>query len=89
MSEQTVKELVVDMAIKAKKASRTLGSLPTAVKNQILLRTAEMLLSKRSFIQDENEKDLAGGKEKGLSAAIITVAVGINPRPLPGLLMRI
>jgi len=71
MSEQTVKELIVDMAIKAKKASRTLTSLPTAVKNKILLQTADQLLKERSFIQDENEKDLAAGKEKGLSTAML------------------
>jgi len=71
MSEQTIKELIVDMAVKAKKASRTLSSLPTAVKNKILLQTADQLLQERAFIQRENEKDLAAGKEKGLSTAML------------------
>ena len=71
MSEQTIQELIVDMAARAKKASRTLTSLPTAVKNRILLQTADKLLEESSYIAAENEKDLASGREKGLSPAML------------------
>lgn len=71
MSEQTIEQVVVEMAAKAKEGSRTLATLPTTVKNQVLLQTADMLIQKREFITDENAKDLAAGKEKGLSPAML------------------
>jgi glutamate-5-semialdehyde dehydrogenase len=37
----------------------------------ILLDTAEALLQEKAIIQKENEKDLAAGREKGLSAAML------------------
>lgn len=63
--------MVVDMAARAREASRALAALPTSVKNQILLDTAEMLMKECPFIQAENCKDLVAGKEKGLSAAML------------------
>lgn len=60
-----------DMAVRAKKAARTLVSLSTEAKNNVLLRMAAAIDEKREFIQTENQKDLAAGKEKGLSAAML------------------
>ena len=71
MSEKTIKQMVVDMATSAKEASRSLTALPTAVKNMVLLETAEMLMKECPYIQSENEKDLVAGREKGLSAAML------------------
>ena len=62
---------IKDMAVRAKKAARTLVSLSTKAKNDVLLRMAAEIDAKREFIQDENAKDLAAGKEKGLSSAML------------------
>ena len=59
------------MAQKAKKAARSLISLSTETKNTLLRQMAEALEEKRPFIQQENQKDLAAGKQKGLSAAML------------------
>ncbi len=59
------------MAIDAKKAARGLMSLSSNAKNGVLIRMAEALIEKKDFIQAENEKDLAAGREKGLSSAML------------------
>lgn len=59
------------MAQKAKKAARSLISLSTETKNTLLRQMAEALEEKRPFIQQENQKDLAAGTQKGLSAAML------------------
>ncbi len=71
MHRQSIKQMVVDMATRAKKASRSLAVLPTALKNQVLLQAAEMLMEEYAFIEKENNRDLAAGREKGLSAAML------------------
>jgi glutamate-5-semialdehyde dehydrogenase len=62
---------IEDMAVRAKKAARTLVSLSTKAKNDVLLRMAAGINGKRDFIQAENAKDLKAGKEKGLSSAML------------------
>ena len=62
---------IQDMAVRAKKAARTLVSLSTKAKNDVLLRMAAGINDKRDFIQAENAKDLIAGKEKGLSSAML------------------
>ena len=62
---------IKDMAVRAKKAAKTLVSLSTKAKNDVLLRMAAGIDAKREFIQAENAKDLAAGKEKGLSSAML------------------
>jgi glutamate-5-semialdehyde dehydrogenase len=59
------------MARNAKKAARILVALPTEVKNSLLAQMAAALEEKRSLIQTENQKDLAAGRLKGLSAAML------------------
>ncbi len=59
------------MAQQAKKAAGKLAALPTAVKDRILLKMADDLISKQDFIKKENQKDLLAGREKGLSAAML------------------
>ena len=71
MSKQDIGQMVTDMAIRVKEASRTLAALSTAVKNRALVRTAQLLQEERSFITAENEKDLAAGREKNLSPAML------------------
>ena len=62
---------IKDMALRAKKAARTLVTLSTETKNTILLRMAKEIDAKREFIQAENAKDLAAGVEKGISSAML------------------
>ncbi len=71
MSTQSIKRMVTDMAGQVKKSSRTLATLPAAVKNKALLQTAQLLMEERSYITGENEKDLAAGREKNLTAAML------------------
>ncbi len=60
-----------DMARRAKKAARSLVSLSTEAKNNVLLHMADSIDAKRGFIQEENRKDLQAGREKGLSEAML------------------
>jgi len=71
MNEQDIKQMVTDMAIRVKEASRTLAALPTAVKNRALKQTAQLLMEERPFIAAENAKDLAAGREKNLTPAML------------------
>ncbi len=70
-TELNIEQLVMDMAVRAREASRRLGVLPTAIKNRVLLKTADRLHEERSVIAGENAKDLQAGREKGLSAAML------------------
>ena len=67
----TVQETITSMALAARKAARGMASLSTEVKNRALLKMADELLVQRETIQRENEKDLAAGRDKGLSAAML------------------
>jgi glutamate-5-semialdehyde dehydrogenase len=71
MTNTEIEQLITGMAEKGRKAARKLAALPTAVKNSILLQTAEQLEAQRDAIKAENAKDLAAGQEKGLSAAML------------------
>lgn len=71
MDNAQIEKIVIDMAENGRAAARKLSALPTAVKNAILLDTAQLLMDEREFIHRENEKDLAAGREKGLSPAML------------------
>ncbi len=66
-----IDESIQLMAQKAKKAARTLISLSTETKNNLLRQMAEALEEKRPFIHQQNQKDLVAGQKKGLSAAML------------------
>jgi len=59
------------MAEKARAGSRQLATLPTSVKNRILLDIAELLIKNKEQIQEQNSKDLEAGRENGLSGAML------------------
>lgn len=71
MDNAEIDKIVTAMAVNGRNASRKLASLSTAVKNSVLLDTAELLMEEREFIRGENEKDLIAGREKGLSVAML------------------
>jgi len=67
----SIQSTVESLAAAAKKAARDVAKLSTNSKNNVLLRMGEMLAEKKEFIQAENGKDLAAGREKGLSGAML------------------
>jgi len=67
----SIQETIRQMAMAAKKASRNMANLSTMAKNNALLKMAEALLDQKTYIQQENEKDLVAGRAKGLSAAML------------------
>jgi glutamate-5-semialdehyde dehydrogenase len=67
----SIQETIRQMAVAAKKASRNMANLSTTAKNNALLKMAEALLDQKTYIQQENEKDLVAGRAKGLSAAML------------------
>jgi glutamate-5-semialdehyde dehydrogenase len=67
----SVQNTVESLAVAARKAARDVASLSTVSKNNVLLRMGEALQEQKEYIQAENEKDLAKGREKGLSAAML------------------
>lgn len=63
-----------ELLIKAEQlqqAAKTLALLSTEEKNEALTRIAEALIKQKEWILQENEKDVALGKEQGLSPALI------------------
>ncbi len=62
---------ILDLAIRAKKASKELNKLDTKIKNEILKKICCSLNSNRKLIKEENEKDLVNGREKGLTNAFL------------------
>ena len=67
----SIQETIGQMAVEAKKAARTMANLSTNAKNNALLKMAEALMAQKAYIQQENSKDLAAGREKGLSSAML------------------
>ena len=67
----SIQETINQMAVAAKKASRNMANLSTTAKNNALLKMAEALLAQKAYIQQENALDLAAGREKGLSSAML------------------
>ncbi len=66
-----VKEQVLKIGADAQVASRRLATLSSRRKTAILETMADELDAQRAFIQRENEKDLAAGKESGLDPAML------------------
>jgi len=64
-------QLTREIGQKAKKAAQITANLSTEVKNQILLNTAEAILSSKGLLQAENLKDLEAAHKKGMSSAFI------------------
>jgi glutamate-5-semialdehyde dehydrogenase len=58
-------------AERLQQAAKTLALLSTEEKNEALTRIAEALIKQKEWILQENEKDVALGKEQGLSPALI------------------
>ncbi|MEW6276220.1 MAG: glutamate-5-semialdehyde dehydrogenase [Bacillota bacterium] len=62
---------VRDKAARAKEAARRLAYLSTEIKDRALLKMADGLLESQQAILEANAKDVAAGREKGLSRALL------------------
>ena len=60
---------IIDMAKKAKDASRRLPLLSTKKKNEILLAMARAIIASKPTIQKANKKDIMLAKDAGLNSA--------------------
>ncbi len=67
----SIAEQVATIAKNARQASISLAQLPTTAKNEMLLKMAQALETGADGLITENAKDLAAGKEKGLSEAML------------------
>ncbi len=67
----SVAEQMLTIAQDAKKASQTLASLSSAVKNELLQRMAKALLDHTEELIEANEEDLAAARSEGLAAAMV------------------
>jgi len=55
----------------AKRASRKLNSVSTAIKNEALIKISEALKNNKDYIISENAKDIERAKENGMSKAML------------------
>ena len=69
--KMTLEKTVTDLAEKAKKGSFSLMSVPSEEKNRVLMNVADLLVERKSYIQEENRKDIVNASEGGLSAAML------------------
>lgn len=67
----TIAEQVTTIAHNARQASFALARLSTSAKNEMLLQMAHGLEAGAAHLIAENAKDLAAGREKGLSDAML------------------
>jgi glutamate-5-semialdehyde dehydrogenase len=63
----TLEDRIRALAVAARRASETLGELPTERKNAWLLRAAERLEAAREAILEANARDVAAAVEKGVA----------------------
>ncbi len=66
-----LEEQIIQIARKAKEASRKMAKVDTKTKNDVLFKVAELIEENREKIKEENKKDLRTGEEKGLSKALL------------------
>jgi glutamate-5-semialdehyde dehydrogenase len=71
MSEFNLQEYCLDVAKKAKKASRALAAVSGAKKNEWLNLCADKLLERKDEILKENAKDLEAARQADLKASMI------------------
>lgn len=68
---KNLKEYAVDLARKARAASRALANISVGQKDFALTKMAELLRARTAQIKEANAKDLAAAEQEGLDAAMI------------------
>jgi glutamate-5-semialdehyde dehydrogenase len=66
-----IKEEMIRLAQQARQAAKKLANLSTTIKNNALHSMADEIEAQKERIKQENEKDLAYARSKGLSSAMI------------------
>lgn len=66
-----IEKIVREKAAEAKEASRKLAVLPTAVKNDALLKMAALLEEKAADVLAANEEDIRVARESGMKTAFV------------------
>lgn len=66
-----LKKHIIEKASLAKEAFKSLSHADTELKNAALLKMADALMESMDFILDANSLDIAQGKEKGMSKALL------------------
>lgn len=66
-----IKSFVLKKAREAKESMRELANISSGQKNIALIKMAEALERKKSYLIKENKRDIAAAKKKGLSRALI------------------
>ena len=64
-------QVIIDIAERARRASRVLAGLSSVKKAEILHAMAAGLRGRKDFLQKENARDLDQAHETGLSSAMI------------------
>lgn len=67
----SVKDDILIIAEDAKEAAREVASLGSSIKDKALRLMADALEASVKELQEENKKDLASGKDKGLTSAML------------------
>lgn len=71
MTEMNIKQEILQIAQRARQASRIMARTDTATKNQALLKIAELILESEAQLLKANALDLANSKKNGLDAALL------------------
>ncbi len=69
--QENIAELMAHMGEAAKAAAARLATASTATKNKALMEAAASLRRRQKQILAQNAKDMAAGKDKGLTAALL------------------
>jgi glutamate-5-semialdehyde dehydrogenase len=67
----SLEQSIIKIAKSARQAARKMAVCSTIKKNQVLETITKKLISQKINIQEQNEKDLVYGREKGLSNAML------------------
>ncbi|WP_417664817.1 glutamate-5-semialdehyde dehydrogenase [Pseudidiomarina sp.] len=77
-------QLAEQISKRAAVAARAVANLSEAKKNQVLQRMADAIRDMQSDILEVNEKDMAAGRDKGLSEAMLD-RLQLNPERVEGM----
>jgi glutamate-5-semialdehyde dehydrogenase len=69
--KMSIKSTILEMAKEARTASMEIARCPSNKKNEVLLKIADKIEARATYIQEENQKDLVLAKEMGLSDAMM------------------
>ncbi|MDQ8199479.1 glutamate-5-semialdehyde dehydrogenase [Pelagicoccus enzymogenes] len=75
---------VKQIALDARAASLTLANVSSELKNKAILRLAELIEENVPALEQENAKDLAAGKEAGLTGAMLN-RLELNDKRISGM----